>query len=79
MIEKIYVDGQVYELAPGYSQWHIESGVIGKHSGLSYCEACDFIPPKVGVYKQGYLDPIYHKQLLTPYCPNCGRRMRNVE
>lgn len=77
MINTIYVNGQEYELAPGYSRWHIEKGVTGKHHGLSYCEACDYVPPKVGVYENGYLEPIYHKQLLTPYCPNCGRRMRN--
>ena len=77
MSEKIYINGQEYELTPGYSQWHIEKGVTGKHHGLSYCEACDYVPPKVGIYENGYLEPLYYQQILTAYCPNCGRRMRN--
>lgn len=78
-VDVIHVDGQTFELAPGVSRWHIETGVDGKFHGLSYCEACEYIPPKVAEYKIGYLDPIDYRQTFTRYCPNCGRRMSNSD
>jgi len=62
-----------------FSKWHIDKGIIGKHSGASYCEACDYVPRCVVEYDVIWGNYTRGPQLLTPYCPNCGRRMINGE
>lgn len=59
------------------SKWHIEKGVTGKHSGLSYCEACDFVPYKKPEFNAQYCEYTLGKQFLSLYCPNCGALMEN--
>ena len=78
-VDVIHVDGQTFELAPGVSRWHIETGVDGKFHGLSYCEACDYVPPHIVEFDSRYLEDRRGPQLLSRYCPNCGRRMSNSD
>ena len=59
------------------SRWHIDPGVRGKHSGLSYCEACDYVPYRKAEFNSRSLEHTRGNQILSPYCPNCGARMEN--
>ena len=59
------------------SKWHIEKGVTGKHSGLSYCENCDFVPCREAEFNSRDCRYTVGKQFLSLYCPNCGAKMTN--
>ena len=63
----------------GHSYWVIDKGVKGKKHGLSYCKACEYVPPHVVRFDPVMCEEQRGEQPLSPYCPNCGRRMRNGE
>ena len=58
-------------------RWHIDQGVVGKYHGLSYCENCDYVPPRAPRLNKITCEIEIGNQQLTLYCPNCGRRMIN--
>ena len=62
---------------PNISKWHIDEGVVGKHNGLSYCEACDFVPYRKWNFDSRYGEYFMGEQFLSLYCPNCGAWMIN--
>ena len=61
------------------SVWCREFGPRGRHYGAYFCKNCDFVPPFTEGFDSRHLEFFRGPQLTSPYCPNCGARMKNGE
>lgn len=50
------------------SEWY-------RYNGFICCRACHYISPKVMIYDAAW-GKWKEEQLLSNYCPNCGRHMK---